>query len=134
MHLRWMMFGKCSPKENNMTLYDYSGRAVAYSDDGETIYLFDGTPVAYFYGDMVYGFKGQQLGTINNGWIRDNRGFCAFFTENAYGGPVRPVKHVKPVKRVKRVKPVKSVRHVPYVKPIYRLNWSNMSGERFFLT
>lgn len=61
-----------------MTLYDYSGRAVAYSDDGETIYLFNGAPVAYFYGDMVYGFTGQQLGTIKNGWIRDNKGLCVF--------------------------------------------------------
>ena len=54
-----------------MTLYDYTGRAVAYSDDGETIYLFNGAPVAYFYRDMVYGFGGQQLGTIRNGFLAD---------------------------------------------------------------
>ena len=117
-----------------MTLYDYSGRAVAYSDDGETIYLFNGTPVAYFYGNMVYGFSGRQLGTINNGWIRDNRGLCVFFTENAYGGPIKPIKHIRPVKSVKHVRPVKSVRHIPYVKPVDQLGWSSMSGEKFFLS
>ena len=117
-----------------MTLYDCSGRAVAYSEDGETIYLFNGRPVAYFYADMIYGFNGRQLGTINNGWIRDNNGLCVFFTENAYGGPVKPVKHVKPVKSVKYVKPVKSVRHVPHAKAVDRLSWSSLSGERFFLS
>lgn len=80
-----------------MTLYDYSGRAVAYSDDGETINLFNGMPVAYIYGDMVYGFRGQQLGIIKNGWIRDNSGLCAFFTENAYDGPAKPAKQIKPI-------------------------------------
>ncbi len=116
-----------------MTLYDYSGRAVAYSDDGETIYLFNGIPVAYFYGSNVFGFKGHQLGTINNGWIRDNSGLCVFFTENAYGGPVKPIKHIKPVKGVKHVKPVKSIRHTSSQKSTDKIGWSTMSGERFFL-
>lgn len=115
-----------------MTFYDCFGRAVAYSDDNETIYLFNGMPVAYFYGDMVYEFRGQQLGTIKNGWIRDNRGLCVFFTENACGGPAKPVKQIMPIKSVKRIKPLKSVRHMPYAKPMDQNGWSNLSGERFF--
>ena len=83
---------------------------------------------------MVYGFRGRQLGTITNGWIRDNNGLCVFFTENAYGGPAKPVKRLRPIKSVKHVKPVKSVRRVPCVKPVERLGWSSMSGERFFLS
>ncbi|MBE5863008.1 MAG: hypothetical protein E7295_09185 [Lachnospiraceae bacterium] len=116
-----------------MTFYDNSGRAVAYSDDGETIYLFNGAPVAYFYGDKVYDFRGQHLGFFSNGWIRNIRGFCVFFTENAIGGPIKPVKHIKPVKSVKHVKPVKCVRHVPFVKPVDQNSWSSVSGERFFI-
>ena len=72
--------------------------------------------MAYFYGNIVYDFRGRQLGTINKGWIRDNNGLCAFFTENAYGGPDKPVKHIRPVKSVKHVNPIKSIRHIPCVK------------------
>ncbi len=59
--------------------------------------------MAYFYCNSILGFRGHQLGTINKGWIRDNSGLCVFFTENAYGGPVKPVMHVKPIKSVKQV-------------------------------
>ncbi len=116
-----------------MTLYDSSGRAVAYCDDGDTIYLFNGVPVAYFFGEKIYEFRGRHLGSISNGWIRDNKGSCVFFTENAIGGPKRPLKQIKPIKNVKHVKPVKGVRHAPYIKPIDKISWSNLSGERFFL-
>jgi hypothetical protein len=115
-----------------MTLYDSKGKAVAYSDDGETIYLFNGTPVAYFYGDYVYGFDGYLLGRLKNGWIRDNKGFCVFFTENAIGGPVKPLKQLMPIKSIKRIRPIKSIRHIPCIKPIDQLAWSSLSVEQFF--
>lgn len=39
-----------------MTFYDSHGKAIAYlHDDGIHIYLFNGRPVAYLYGDAVYG-------------------------------------------------------------------------------
>ena len=41
-----------------MTFYDINGRAVAYRDDGESIYLFTGEPVAYIYGNLVYTYNG----------------------------------------------------------------------------
>ena len=127
------MFRRCSVEDKIMTLYDASGRAVAYCDDGETIYLFNGMPVAYFFGDKVYGFKGQHLGNISDGWRRDNKGLCVFFTENANGGPLKPLKQLMPIKSIKHIRPVKGVRHVPYVKPANQLSWSSLSGERFFL-
>ncbi len=117
-----------------MTLYDSNGRAVAYSDDGETIYLYSGYPVAYLFGKMVYAFSGNQLGTMNNGWIRDNRGLCVFFTEDAIGGPIRPRKQIKPIKGIKRIKPIKGIRHIPRIKPVDQNRWSNSSGERFFMS
>lgn len=117
-----------------MTFYDSNGRAVAYTEDNENIYLYNGSPVAYLYGDLVYSFNGRQLGRFENGWIRDKRGGCVFFTENAHGaGPVKPVKHIAPVKSVKHVAPVKSVKHVPSVKAADRSSWSNISGESFFM-
>ena len=116
-----------------MILYDRNGVPTAYSEDGEHIYLFNGQPVAYFYNDTVYGFKGRQFGWFENGWIRDLQGKCVFFSENASAsGPVKPVKRVAPVKSVGRVRPVKGVRQVPKVRCVNSLSWSQLSGKQFF--
>ena len=117
-----------------MTFYDATGRAVAYTEDNENIYLYNGVPVAYLYGNLVYSFRGIQLGRFENGWVRDKMGYCVFFTENARGsGQVKPVKHVKPVKGLKQLRPIKGIRHVPSVKAVDSLGWSALSGERFFM-
>lgn len=117
-----------------MTFYDKTGRAVAYTDDNENIYLFSGQPVAYLYGKLVYKFNGVQLGRFENGWMRDKKGLCAFFTENAnYNGPIKPVKQLKPVKNLKYLKPLKGLRHLPVLKALDSLSWSPLSDERFFM-
>jgi len=119
--------------ERKITFYNRNGEPIAYTEDGETIYLFTGEPVAYFHDDAAYGFNGNHLGWFEDGWIRDLHGQCVFYTEDASGsGPVKPVKHVKPVKSVKHVKPVKSVRQVKFVKSVKSLSWSNLSGRQFF--
>lgn len=118
---------------NDLTFYNRYGKPIAYTDDGEYIYLFSGKPVAYFDDESVYGFNGKHLGRFIDGWIRDNNGHCVFFTEESYGsGPVKPIRQVKPVKSVKSVKPVKSVKQVRPVKPVISLSWSPLSSELFF--
>ena len=54
-----------------MILYDISGRAVAYCDDGAHIFLFSGKPLAYLTGRSVYSFQGRHLGWFGDGWVRD---------------------------------------------------------------
>lgn len=116
-----------------MTFYDLTGRAVAYTDDNENIYLFSGVPVAYLYGTLVYSYKGNQLGVFDKGWILDRYGCYVFFTEDAgEKGIAKPIKHMKPVKNLKRIKPVKNIRHAPIVRQTDRKSWSNLSGESFF--
>lgn len=116
-----------------MTFYDSTGRAVAYTDDNENIYLFSGVPVAYLFGSLVYSYKGQQLGRFENGWVRDIRGLCVFFTENTNGlGPIKPIKRVKPIKMIKKLCPIKRIRQIPKIKAIEKISWSNLSGEQFF--
>lgn len=117
---------------SEIDFYDRNGEAVAYTQDGTHIYTFLGEPVAYLDGDSVYSFTGDHLGWFENGWIRDNFGGCVFYTQNAQGGPVKPVKGVKPVKSVKLLKPIKSVKSVRPVKAVKSLSWSNLSGEYFF--
>ncbi len=116
-----------------MEFYNRSGAPVAYCEDGEHIYLFSGKPVAYLDGDAVYSFAGEPIGWFDDGWIRDKAGHCVFFTHEAKGGPVKPVKHVSPVKGVTQVMPVKGVKQVESVRPVKSLSWSDLSGEQFFL-
>lgn len=115
-----------------MTFYNKNGKPVAYTEDNENIYLFTGQPVAYFYGDAVYGFNGHHIGWFENGWIRDLYGSCVFFSEHASDGPIRPVRQVQPIKCVKHVKPVKCVKYVKRVKCVNRIAWSNLSDYGFF--
>lgn len=116
-----------------MILYDCKGRAVAYSDDGETIYLFSGKPVAYFYAKYVYKFDGRQIGFWDAGWVLDNNGRYVLFSEQAKGGPIKPIKQPFPIKRIKEIRPIKSVRHVPMIGFVKKKGWAPISGENFFV-
>ena len=116
-----------------MTFYDRSGKPIAYCDDGETMYLFSGEPVAYLHKELVYSFPGIFLGRLENGWVRDRNGYCVFFTEDAAGGgPAKPAKWAKPGKGGKWGKPGKSGRMAPYARPARIAWWSDLSGEEFF--
>lgn len=116
-----------------MTFYDLYGKAIAYCEDNENIYLFNGQPVAYLHQDSVYSFNGNQFGWFEDEWVRDLNGKCVFFTEYTTGSvPVKPLKHAIPVKHVKHVKPNKNVRDVKKVKAMKSSNWSKLSGIQFF--
>lgn len=115
------------------TWYNAEGRAVAYFDvDRSSVYLYDGTPVAWIAEGQVYGYNGRWLGWLQNGWIWDRGGGAAFFTEDSHGGPLRPVRQVRPVRGVRGVRPVRAVREVRPARPSRSLSWSSVSSERFF--
>jgi hypothetical protein len=44
-----------------MEFFDRYGNAHAYSPDAEHIYLWRGTPVAYFRDDRIFSFNVAQL-------------------------------------------------------------------------
>ena len=117
---------------SDLVFYDRSGNPVAYSEDGDHLYLYNGTPAAYFDSSRVYSFSGRPLGFFEDGWIFANDGTRALFTDAASEGPTMPVRRVQPVKSVKRVLPVKYIRRVPPVRPTTSLRWSELSGEQFF--
>ena len=62
----------------DITFYDSHGKPTAYTEDNEHIYLFSGKPVAYIDGSSVYSYSGRHLGWFDEGWIRDNSGYCVF--------------------------------------------------------
>lgn len=66
------------------TLFDSQGQAAAYvADDGSTIYLWDGEPVAYIDGDDVYGFNGRHLGWWESGTVYDSQGYATGYTRES---------------------------------------------------
>ncbi len=75
-----------------ITLFDKKGEPIAYIDEKDdfTIYLWDGTPVAYLLQKgkssnlkkdnfSVYGFNGKHLGWLVEGIIRDLEGNATGF-------------------------------------------------------
>ena len=116
-----------------MTFYDKTGKAIAYNEDNETIYLFSGQPVAYFFENTIYGFNGKHLGWFENNWIRDLQGRCVFFNEHTKGGgPMIPMKHIKPMKSMKSMKSMKAMKVMRSMKSTNSISWSNLSGILFF--
>ena len=65
-----------------ISLYDSEGEARAYIDYDEeaTIFMWDGTPVAFVEKDgrdlCVFGFNGSFLGWYEDGVIYDKKGYA----------------------------------------------------------
>ena len=82
------------------TLFDKDGNAIAYfSDDyNASIYLWDGSPVAYLHDDShIFGFNGRHLGWFIDEIIYDNSGQRIGFTSSSCPVPTakEPVKSKK---------------------------------------
>jgi len=114
------------------TFYDETGAPVAYTEDDEHLYDFNGSPIAYFSGNSVYNYPGKHLGWFENGWIKDSEGNCFLFSESATGGPLKPLKKLKPLKGLKKLKPLKGLRQLKPLKPLSSLNWSSNTVQSFF--
>ncbi|MFC1533775.1 4-fold beta flower protein [Thermodesulfobacteriota bacterium] len=82
------------------TLFNKNGDVVAYitEDYHETIYLWDGFPVAYLYEERhVYGINGRHLGWFIDNIIFNHNGERIGFTSNSC--PVNVAKEpIKPKK------------------------------------
>lgn len=116
----------------NLDFYDQRGAPIAYSEDREHIYTFDGRPVGYLSDGSVYGYSGKHLGRFENGLIRDNAGNVALFCQECSGGPIKPIKQIKPIKGIKQIRPIKGVRQIKPIMPTSTLCWSSLSSKQFF--
>lgn len=115
-----------------ITFYDHSGRAIAYSEDGEHIFLFSGHAVAFINGNSIYDYSGRHLGWFRYGWVQENAGRYVYFTEKAKGGPSRPSKARKPTKVTKQTCPVKNPLMPKPKKSDVPPAWSAATGDQFF--
>ena len=106
-----------------ISLFGSNGEAVAYiaANDDMTIYLWDGTPVAYLSGGSIYGFNGKHLGWFTSGIVLDHNGFVVGGQRNAIGIATRAER----AKFAKRAKPAKNARRASPARPARRLSWSS---------
>ena len=109
-----------------ITIYDKKGKPCAYIaiDDDNTIYLFNGKPVAYIDDESIYGFNGKHLGWfIRKRVMYDRKGLRIGFT--SISCPSNTL--VEPKKSAMKVKPVKSVKAVAPERPDFQLSKSGDS-------
>lgn len=116
----------------SLDFYNQSGSPYAYSDDGQTIYTFSGIPIAHIDGDSIYGFGGQHVGYFHNGAILGPQGNTLLFTDDATGGPMKPMKQMKPMKGMKQMLPMKGMKQMKPMKPMFSMGWSQLSPKAVF--
>jgi 4-fold beta-flower domain-containing protein len=114
-------------------LWDQHGAPVAYvDDDGESIYLWNGTPVGWLSEDSIHAYSGRFLGWLVDGWVQDTNGDCVFFTDAARDGPVFPQRQVRPVKGVRGATPVRGIPEVRPTRPLRSPGWTRTDSEAWF--
>ena len=111
------------------SLYDNGGQARAYIDYDQdaTIFMWDGTPVAYIEkvgGDMcVFGFNRRFLGWYEDGIIYDKNGYVAGACKDA----INMLTMFERVKGVQKVVPVRPITSFAPFKPFWKNYWSSTS-------
>jgi hypothetical protein len=114
-------------------LWDKHGQAVAYvDDDKESIYMRDGTPVAWLSESGVYTYRGKFLGWLYEGWIFERDGKCVLFTERAQTGAVKPFRQTAGDRGDQLVRPSRGSRDSAGRRPGRSQMWSSMDASSFF--
>lgn len=109
----------------DIEFFDQQGKAIAYSPDGDRIYSWSGQAVGFFRGDAVYDNRGSHLGWRHNGWIVDRFGNHSLFSQNATGGPLKPLRQLPPLKGLRQLAPMKPLTGLAGMKPFARFNWGS---------
>jgi hypothetical protein len=113
-----------------VSLYDREGEARAYIDYDEeaTIFMWDGTPVAFVEKDgsdlCVFGFNGSFLGWYEDGIICEMKGYAV----GARKGAVNMITKIERIKGIQRTSPM---RPITPIQPILKSSWSNTSLTEF---
>ena len=111
-------------QESEITLFGSKGDPKAYiaRDEDNTIYAFDGRPLAYLDGENIYGFNGQHLGWFEDGIVWDHKGLRIGFTSSKCPAFTK----FEPFKGFKRFKPFKSFKRFAPFKPFKSFSTSNV--------
>lgn len=114
-------------------LWDVHGQAVAYIDHNqESIFLQDGTPVAWLAGCNVFTYRGQHLGWLWEGWIFGRDGRCVLFTAQARPGAVKPFCQPPETRGEQGPCPNRNSRDALQKRHQRLIVWSSQSARAFF--
>ena len=114
-------------------LWDKHGHAVAYvDDDKESIYMRDGTPVAWLSEAGVYTYGGKFLGWLYEGWMFGRDGKCVLFTERAQTGAVKPFRQAAEDRGDQGLRPSRESRDTICRRPGRAHMWSSTDALEFF--
>lgn len=114
-------------------LWDKHGHAVAYVDgDKESIYMRDGTPVAWLSENGIYTYGGKFLGWLYEGWIFGRDGKCVLFTERSQPGPVKPFRQAAEDRGDQGLRPFRAARDMAGRRPGRAPMWSSTDALSFF--
>ena len=112
--------------QEEISLFDSTGKPTAYIAEELTIYLWSGNPVAYLHSESgkvhVYGFNGKHLGWFVRGIVRDHDGNAVGAVKEVFRSPVE----YEPYKSYKQYKPYKSYREYAPYQPYLSRDWSQM--------
>lgn len=119
--------------DDEVTLFDSTGKPTAYLAEELTIYLWSGKPVAYLFNNSgklhVYGFNGKHLGWLVKGVVFDHDGNAVGALKEAFSTELE----YEPYKSYKKYKPYKSYReYAPYL-PYLSKSWSDLPLKLFLL-
>lgn len=111
-----------TPQDSEITLFGPKGDPKAYiaTDEENTIYSFDGRPLAYLDQDNIYGFNGHHLGWFEDGIVWDHKGLRTGFTSSTCPAFTK----FEPFKGFKRFKPFKNFKRFAPFKPFKSLSQS----------
>jgi len=148
---------KASP-DDELSLFDSTGKTIAYIGEAMTVYLWSGKPLAYLTEDReaqgagaamsaangkplayltedreggfhIYGFNGKHLGWFVKGIVRDHRGSAVGGIEEVFSSPTKP----QPLKGLRELTPLKSLTELAPLRPLFTRNWSDIPLKLFLL-
>ncbi len=133
----FVLAANCNLAAEEITLFNKNGEPIAYidaDDEGLTIYLWNGTAVAYLetnknVGFDIYGYNGRHLGWYENGIVIDHDGYAVGFIE----GATSVFTKLEPVKPYKKFKPFRDFKEFAPFKPFYQNRFSNQPLSLFLL-
>lgn len=116
-----------------ISLYDRGGEARAYIDYDEdaTIFMWNGTPVAFIEKEgsdlCIFGFKGNFLGWYEDGIIYNKEGYIVGAREDA----VNIITKIEKIKSIQKITPIRPITPITPIQPILKSSWSNTSLTEF---
>jgi hypothetical protein len=127
------ILGSTFSQAQQITLFDSDGVARAFIDydDDQTIFLWDGTPIAFLEKEgkeiCVIGLNGEFLGWYQQGILYDENGYMVGIKKGAIKMETKPEK----MKASPQLSPIHPIAPIAPLQPDLRDSWSNVNLADF---